>query len=119
MEKTGFSLKQVIVLRTDLEIGKGKLAAQAAHASVEAVLRSSSKVVESWRASGAKKVVLKVDSETKLKQIHQLAAKAKLVSVIISDAGLTQLKPGTKTAVGIGPDSESKIDKITGKLKLL
>jgi len=111
--------KQVIVLRTDLEIGKGKLAAQAAHASVESVLKSNPKTVESWRASGAKKVVLKVDSETDLIKIHKLAAKAKLVSVLISDAGLTQLKPGTKTAVGIGPDAEAKIDNITGKLKLL
>jgi PTH2 family peptidyl-tRNA hydrolase len=111
--------KQVIVLRTDLEIGKGKLAAQAAHASVESALRSDPKTVQKWRESGAKKVVLKVSSETELKKIHQLAAKAKLVAVLISDAGLTQLKPGTKTAVGIGPDAEAKIDKITGKLKLL
>lgn len=111
--------KQVIVLRTDLDISKGKLAAQACHASVESVLRSDSKTVQKWRESGAKKVVLKVGSETELKKIQQLAAKAKLVSVLISDAGLTQLKPGTKTAVGIGPDAETKIDKITGKLKLL
>ncbi len=111
--------KQVIVLRTDLEIGKGKLAAQAAHASVESVLRSDAKTVQKWRESGAKKVVLKVSSETELKSIQQKAAKAKLISVLISDAGLTQLKPGTKTAVGIGPDAEAKIDKITGKLKLL
>ena len=111
--------KQVIVLRTDLEISKGKLAAQACHASVESVLRSDAKTVQKWRESGAKKVVLKVSSETELKSIQQKAAKAKLVSVLISDAGLTQLKPGTKTAVGIGPDAEVKIDKITGKLKLL
>jgi len=111
--------KQVIVLRTDLEIGKGKLAAQACHASVRAVLKSDRKIVETWDSEGAKKVVLKVDSEAELKKIQQLAAKAKLVSVLISDAGLTQLKPGTKTAVGIGPDAEAKIDKITGKLKLL
>jgi PTH2 family peptidyl-tRNA hydrolase len=111
--------KQVIVLRTDLEIGKGKLAAQAAHASVESVLRSDEKTVQKWRESGAKKVVLKVSSEAELKSIQQKAAKAKLISVLISDAGLTQLKPGTKTAVGIGPDNEGKIDKITGKLKLL
>lgn len=112
-------LKQVIVLRTDLEIGKGKLAAQACHASVRAVLKSDKKTVDEWDSEGAKKVVLKVDSEAKLKQIYQLSAKAKLVSVLISDAGLTQLKPGTKTAVAVGPDSEAKIDKITGKLKLL
>jgi PTH2 family peptidyl-tRNA hydrolase len=111
--------KQVIVLRTDLEIGKGKLAAQAAHASVESVFRSDPKTIQKWRDAGAKKVVLKVSSETELKKIQQLAAKAKLISVLISDAGLTQLKPGTKTAVGIGPDAEAKIDKITGKLKLL
>ena len=119
MAKTNFSLKQVIILRTDLEIGKGKLAAQASHAAIESAYHSDQKVVQKWRESGAKKVVLKVESETDLIKIHKLATKAKLVSVLISDAGLTQLKPGTKTAVGIGPDAEAKIDKITGKLKLL
>jgi PTH2 family peptidyl-tRNA hydrolase len=112
-------LKQVLILRTDLNIGKGKLAAQACHAAVESVLASDEKVVQKWRESGAKKVVLKVKSESDLIKIHKLATKAKLVSVLISDAGLTQLKPGTKTAVGIGPADEKKIDKITGKLKLL
>lgn len=112
-------MKQVLVVRTDLDIGKGKIAAQCAHASVESVLRSNASIVQKWRESGAKKIVLKVESEAELKKIHQLATKAKLMAVLISDAGLTQLKPGTKTAVGIGPDSEAKIDKITGKLKLL
>jgi len=112
-------MKQVLVVRTDLDIGKGKIAAQCAHASVESVLRSDAKTVQRWRESGAKKIVLKAESESELKKIQQQAAKAKLISVLISDAGLTQLKPGTKTAVGIGPDSEAKIDKITGKLKLL
>ncbi|MEM2874371.1 MAG: peptidyl-tRNA hydrolase Pth2 [Candidatus Nanoarchaeia archaeon] len=112
-------LKQVLVLRTDLGIGKGKLAAQASHAAVKAVLKSNSKLVEKWDSEGAKKIVVKVNSEKELLKLYKKASKAKLVSVLISDAGLTQLKPGTKTAVGIGPDDEKKIDKITGKLKLL
>jgi len=112
-------MKQVLVLRNDLDIGKGKLAAQGAHASVEAAFKSDPKIVEKWRKDGAKKVVLKVDSDKELIALQKQAAKAKLVAVLISDAGMTQLKPGTKTALGIGPDSEAKIDKITGKLKLL
>jgi len=100
-------------------MGKGKLAAQAAHASIEAAFNSDSKTVEKWRKDGAGKIVLKVDSEKELIALQKQAAKAKLVSVLISDKGLTQIKPGSKTALGIGPDSETKIDKITGKLKLL
>jgi PTH2 family peptidyl-tRNA hydrolase len=112
-------LKQVIVLRTDIEIGKGKLAAQAAHASVEAVLKTDPKKVEKWEKEGAKKVVLKVNSEKELTDMYKKAVKTHLFTALIADRGLTQLEPGTKTALGIGPDTEEKIDKVTGKLKLL
>ncbi|HKZ49810.1 MAG TPA: peptidyl-tRNA hydrolase Pth2 [Candidatus Nanoarchaeia archaeon] len=112
-------LKQVIVLRSDLNITQGKACAQAAHASVEAVLKSDPKKVTSWEKKGAKKVVLKVKSEKELIDVYKQAVKARLFTALIADAGLTELQPGTKTALGIGPDKEEKIDKITGKLKLL
>lgn len=112
-------MKQAIILRTDLKMGKGKLAVQCAHASIAAFVKSAYSVRKAWLAKGMKKIVLKVGSETELKAIYKKAKAAKLPTVIINDAGLTQLEPGVATAVGIGPANDKKIDKITGKLKLL
>ena len=55
--------KQVILVRADLKLPKGKLAAQAAHASVDAVLKSDSKLVNAWRDEGMAKIVVKVKDE--------------------------------------------------------
>lgn len=112
-------MKQAIVLRNDLKMGKGKLVAQGSHASVCAFLRASEICRERWLAEGMAKIVLKVGSESELKAILAAAKRAKLPAELIVDRGLTQLEPGTATAVGIGPANESDIDKITGKLKLL
>jgi PTH2 family peptidyl-tRNA hydrolase len=112
-------MKLVILVRQDLKLPKGKLAAQAAHAAVEAVLNSSKSKVEPWRDQGQKKVVLKVADEKEMLK-YQNAAKAEgLVASLITDAGRTVIAPGTKTCVGIGPDSEDKIDKVTGKLPMM
>ena len=59
-------MKQVILVRMDLKLPKGKLAAQCCHASVEAVLNSSKKKVDEWRSEGQKKVVLKVKDDKEL-----------------------------------------------------
>ena len=111
--------KQVILIRQDLKLPKGKMAAQAAHAAVEASFNSDKKKVAEWRAAGAKKVVLKVADEKELLKYLQMAKDAGLKTALITDAGKTVIAPGTKTCVGIGPDSEEKIDKITGKLKIV
>jgi peptidyl-tRNA hydrolase, PTH2 family len=111
--------KQAIVVRKDLEWGRGKLAAHAAHASVGAVLMSDQKAIGSWSKSGGKKVVLKVSGLKELKAIEKNAKSSKFVTFLATDAGLTQLKKGTVTALAIGPAEEKKLDKITGKLKLL
>ena len=112
-------MKQVIAVRTDLDMGKGKIATQVAHASMAAFTKAKKEVGEEWLRSGMKKVVVKVKGEEELLQVYKLAKKQKLPCELVSDAGLTQVKPGTPTAVGIGPAEEKKIDEITGKLKLL
>ena len=114
-----FILKQALLVRQDLKLPKGKLAVQSAHASVEAVLESSEKKVASWREQGMPKIVLKVKDEKELLFYFQKAKEDKLVAALIADAGRTVLEPGTKTCVGIGPDTDEKIDRITGKLPLL
>jgi PTH2 family peptidyl-tRNA hydrolase len=109
--------KQVIVVRSDLKLGKGKLAAQVAHASVSAADKSPYKA--EWLAGGQKKTVLKCSGEKELLEILQQARSAGLPAALIEDAGLTQIPPGTKTCLGIGPAPEGRIDAVTGSLKLL
>lgn len=111
--------KQVILVRQDLQLPKGKLAAQAAHAAVEAVLRSDKTTVKNWRAEGMKKIVLKVKDTKELNKYMQLAKDAELVTALITDAGKTVVAPGTETCCAIGPAEEDDIDAITGALKMM
>jgi peptidyl-tRNA hydrolase, PTH2 family len=112
-------LKQVILVRQDLKLPKGKLAAQAAHASVEAVLKSEDSMVKAWRSEGMAKIVVKVKDDKELIKYFQQAKDDGLIASLITDAGRTVIAPGTKTCVAIGPNNEVEIDKITGELSLL
>lgn len=112
-------MKQVIVVRTDIRMSKGKLAAQCCHASVSSVLKSGKKEIKKWESEGQKKVVLKAKNAEHLIELKKKADSYGLKNSLVSDAGLTELTPGTITALGIGPDEEKKIDKITGSLPLL
>ena len=112
-------MKQVILVRQDLQLPKGKLAAQAAHASVEAVLRSDKKIVQAWRNEGMAKIVLKVKDEKELLKYLQLAKDEGIIAALITDAGKTVIAPGTRTCLGLGPDDEEKLNALTGELKLL
>ena len=111
--------KQAILVRTDLKLPPGKLAVQVAHASVDCALKSSKANIEEWQSEGMKKSVLKVENEAELKEYWNRAKKEKLITAMIKDAGLTVVKPGTITCLGIGPAKEEEIDKVSGKLKLL
>lgn len=113
------SLKQVIIVRQDLNLPKGKLAAQVAHASVSAYDKSSFLKRNNWKFTGMKKIVLKVENLEKLEDYYKKAKKAKLPCAKITDAGHTVVEPGTITCVGIGPETEEKIDVITSELKML
>lgn len=110
--------KQVMVLRKDLELSKGKTAAQCAHASLEAFHSANPGQKKKWQESGQKKVVLYSKNESELIALAQKARKLNLPFSIIKDAGRTEIEPGTVTCVGIGPASEKDIDKITGSLPL-
>ncbi|MAG91649.1 aminoacyl-tRNA hydrolase [Candidatus Woesearchaeota archaeon] len=111
--------KQVILVRHDLKLPKGKLATQVAHASLEAASNSYGDAVREWRNQGGKKVVLKVENLDELLKYKDLCKSAKLKTALIKDAGHTVVEPGTITCLGVGPDTEEKIDKITGKLKMV
>ncbi|MFW9939796.1 MAG: peptidyl-tRNA hydrolase Pth2 [Candidatus Thorarchaeota archaeon] len=114
--------KQVILIRTDLKMSTGKKCAQSCHASVSAsdLVRIQNKGIwKNWKNSGQKKVCLKINNLEQLNEIVKKLESNKLLFFIVKDAGLTQLPPGTTTAVGIGPELATEIDKITGDLKLL
>ncbi|MBI3190700.1 peptidyl-tRNA hydrolase [archaeon] len=111
--------KQVIVVRSDLKMGKGKIAAQCAHASVSALDKAKDTIIKKWKEDGQKKVVVKVKSEEEILIIKKECAKSGLPCAMIKDAGRTQLEPGTITAIAIGPDEDEKINKVTGHLKIL
>lgn len=112
-------MKQVIVFREDLKLPWGKACVQAAHAAVEAAYNSSQGKIALWLAEGAKKVVVKVKDLKELQALQRKAKASKLVASLIKDAGKTVVKPGTVTALGIGPDDDVKIDKVTKDLKLV
>ncbi len=111
--------KQVIVVRIDLKLSKGKIAAQVAHASLESYKKSSSEDQIEWEAWGSKKVVLKVKDLRELCTLQKAASKAGVPNALIKDAGKTEVEPGTVTALGIGPCSEDEIDRITSHLPML
>ncbi len=115
-------MKQAIVVRSDVKMGKGKLAAQVAHASLasaEEAMKRREDWFDGWKSAGQKKVVLKVQSEEELQELFRKARSAQLPAALIQDMGLTQLEPGTVTCLGIGPGPDEQVDVLTGKLKLL
>lgn len=115
--------KLVLVVRNDLKMTKGKIAAQCSHASVEcykAAVEYKPQMAKMWQMTGQKKVVLSIaNGEKGLLELSNVAKSHKVLSCIISDAGATQVKTGTPTVVGIGPDRSDVIDKITGNLRLI
>lgn len=116
--------KLSLVVRTDLGMGRGKLAAQVAHAAVTAVLAAQLTAdgradLAGWLAGGQPKVVLRVGSGAELGELAATAKAAGLPAQVITDAGRTQLAPGTATCCAIGPADAARVDAVTGGLALL
>jgi peptidyl-tRNA hydrolase, PTH2 family len=114
--------KQVIAVRTDLKMGKGKTAAQAAHAalgSAEECRGARPAWYKEWKEQGQAKVVLRAAGEPELQELLKKARTLGIPLALVTDKGLTQLEPGTVTCLGIGPAPVELVDKVTGKLKLL
>jgi PTH2 family peptidyl-tRNA hydrolase len=130
---SGFEFKQVIVVRKDLGMKKGKIAAQVAHASLGAILQQiqfyevSGFVsggfdipTRNWLSGPFVKVVLACNSEEELLGLEKAAKDAGIRCCLIIDAGRTEFNGvPTMTCLSIGPDSEDNLNKITGSLKLL
>jgi PTH2 family peptidyl-tRNA hydrolase len=110
--------KQCIILRDDLKLSKGKAAVQTAHAALLSYERAPLPDRRRWKSQGQKKVVLKVTSLGELYRRQAEAEKLGLPSAIVEDAGLTEVPPGTVTALGIGPARAEEIDRLTRDLAL-
>jgi len=117
-----FQYKQVIVLRTDLTMSRGKIAAQAGHAAVSAAEEARKKFSDWWKAwieEGQCKIAVKAESEQELLELQKKAKELKLPSALVIDRGLTELPPNTITCLGIGPAPSSQVDEVTRRLHLL
>lgn len=117
-----FRYKQVIAMRTDLKMSRGKIAVQVGHAAVSAAEEARKKYPDWWAAwmkEGQCKIAVRVDSEQVLLELEERATKSKLPTALIIDRGLTEIPPDTITCLGIGPAQTAQIDALTGKLPLL
>ena len=113
--------KQIIVIRKDLGMGKGKIAAQSSHASLaayEKTMKKSPEYVEAWKEQGQAKIGLQVDTKKDLLELFE-ELKNLFPVALIKDSGKTQIRSGEITAIGIGPVPENEINKYTKDLKLL
>ena len=122
MSQRKFRFKQVIAVRTDLGMSKGKLAVQVAHGAVSASERvrvTHQHLWKAWLTEGQKKVAVKVASQEELLELRRIAVDLSLPFALIRDAGMTELPPGTTTVIAVGPGPAEKIDRLTGDLKLL
>ena len=111
--------KLVVLVRGDLGMSAGKVAAQTAHAALGAVAAGDRRVVQQWTNSGEAIIVLNVPSLNDLLSLQSTAVSSRLNTYLVSDAGRTQVQPGSITVCAIGPDEVSKIDRVTRHLRLL
>lgn len=130
IRKPGYKVKQVIMIRKDLGMSRGKIGAQVAHASIAAILRYGEwkshdtlvltlpKPTVKWLADKFTKVCLEVNSQDELLELYSQAENNGLPVSLIKDAGDTELGKPTYTTAAIGPWTEREINAVTGHLKL-
>ncbi|KAJ2833136.1 hypothetical protein GGI24_000960 [Coemansia furcata] len=117
----GEDTKLVLIIRTDLGMSKGKIAAQCSHATLgcyKRALKQAPAMLKAWEFTGQAKVTLKCNSEEELVDLQKKAQAAGLVAQSICDAGRTQIAAGSRTVLGIGPGPIGAVDRISGHLKL-
>lgn len=110
-----------LIVRKDIKMKPGKVAAQCSHAAVDlykGALKKKSDELEKWELYGSKKVTLKIKDLKEMTKIEERAKEMGLVTTMICDAGKTEVVPGTFTVLGIfGP--EKKLKQVSGHLKTL
>ncbi|KAI0116276.1 PTH2-domain-containing protein [Nemania sp. FL0031] len=122
--------KLVLVVRTDLGMTKGKIAAQCSHATLacyKTLSRAASRnptsaearILQRWERLGQAKIAVQVKSQDELLTLMGKARSLGITAEVIQDAGRTQIDPGSLTVLGVGPAPKSLVDQVTGGLKLL
>ncbi len=112
-------VKQVIAVRKDLGMRKGKMIAQGAHAALKAAENASKGQIKTWKQTGQTKIVVGIEGSESLLELYKEANGSGLPAGLIIDEGRTELEPETRTAVAIGPAEASRVDQHTGDLDLL
>jgi PTH2 family peptidyl-tRNA hydrolase len=115
------NLKQIIVIRRDLNMRKGKMVSQGAHASMKAVVDNfSNPLVTEWLSGAFTKICVSVEDEDQLFEVYNKAKSSNVIVSMITDSGLTEFNGvPTNTCIAVGPDFSHNLDPITGHLKLL
>ncbi|ATY64003.1 peptidyl-tRNA hydrolase 2 [Cordyceps militaris] len=125
---TNEECKLVLVVRTDLGMTKGKIAAQCSHATLACYKALASnpdpnsterKILARWERLGQAKIAVQLKSQDEMLQLCRKARAMGLTAEVIKDAGRTQIEAGSMTVLGVGPAPKSLIDEVTGHLKLL
>ncbi|KAI0724325.1 peptidyl-tRNA hydrolase PTH2-domain-containing protein [Cerioporus squamosus] len=114
--------KLALVVRTDLDMSTGKIAAQCGHATLacyKALQHTNPALLRHWERTGQAKIALKVKSEEELLELEAIAKSLNLAARSICDAGRTQIAAGSRTVLGVGPGPVDLVNKVTGKLRLL
>jgi len=118
-------LKQIIIVRKDLNMRKGKMIAQGAHAAIGAYVailksrRYDNKLINDWEKNGATKICFGINNEEALLKLWNAAILLHMPCYLVMDAGKTELKEPTLTALAIGPFPDDTLKLITHDLKLL
>jgi len=114
--------KLVLVVRSDLGMSKGKIAAQCSHATLacyKTLAKSNPKLLRHWERTGQAKIAVRCDSEDELLTLQAMAQSLNICARSIQDAGRTQIAAGSRTVLGVGPAPVKLVNMVTGKLKLL
>lgn len=118
--------KLVLVVRTDLGMTKGKIAAQASHAThacykalASSPNPSARALLRRWERTGQAKIAVQCKSEEELELLQAQAVSLGICARVIHDAGRTQIAAGSATVLGVGPAPRGRVDQVTGGLKLL
>ena len=122
-QRKNMNVKLIYCVRTDLKMGKGKIAAQVGHATLgiykKNLREKRDDILEKWANSGEAKIVVKVKTEREMLQLQRKAEEMKMPTHMVCDAGHTQVAAGSNTVLVIGPEYENRLNMITGHLKLM
>ncbi|KAJ7102150.1 PTH2-domain-containing protein [Mycena belliarum] len=114
--------KLVLIVRTDLKMTPGKISAQCGHATIscyKTLVKRNPQLVKHWERTGQAKIALKATSEKQLVELEAMAKGLNLCARSVRDSGLTQVEPGARTVLAVGPGPVQLINRVTGKLRLL